>query len=249
MTNLPSTQVYKLSDLNINLNNATINLSSFILDRLYSRTLKAIISAFHNAIILNTNGAVYIDVTYLHTLLRTNPGAASTIWQDGICGYVSGVDGKEISGNLYITGPDFIGLVDARMQTVPGISKLYLQYIQAAYYTISSHQHVVDVRAAFVDTINKMRSELKRLRISEKNISKCEFSNTAFINNSQVDFAHINSIVTDPENALNINNGVIVLKKYHKELTQRHIQDFSGMYKYCLDNKLSIVWAEEFDQE
>ncbi|MGK3227739.1 hypothetical protein ACCW94_21945 [Enterobacter soli] len=249
MTNLPSTQVYTLSDLNINLNNTTINLSKFIIEKLYSKTLNGIISAFHNSIILNTNGAVYLNVAYLHTLLRTNPGAASTIWQDGISGYVSGVDGKEIFGNLYISGPDFIGLVDARIQTAIGISKLYLQYIQAAYYTISSHQHIADVRTAFIDTIGKMRSELKRLRILEKNISKCEFSDIAFNNNSQVDFAHINSVVTDPENALNVNNGVIILKKYHSELTKKHIQDFSGMYQYCLSNKLSIVWAEEFDQE
>ncbi|MBB1202658.1 hypothetical protein EGM70_20470 [Enterobacteriaceae bacterium 89] len=249
MTNLPSTNVYSISDLNINLDKRTVGLSAFVIDRLYARTLNGIITALKAGIIINSNGALFINISYLHTLLRTNPGAANTIWQDGIPGYVSGVDSRNIQGDLYITGSDFIGLLDARLQTAIGQSKIYLQFIQAAYSTISTHPQISDVRTAFIKTIDRMRSTLKKKKIQDKNITCCEFTGFEFERDSQVEFAHINSIITDPENALNINNGVIIMKKIHAVLTQLQVQNFSGMYEFCQKNDYSTAWAEDYSSE
>lgn len=247
MNNLPSTIIYTLTDLNINLSPETINLSKFIIDRLYTRTLNGIINAFKNSITIGSNGNIYINISSLHTLLRTNQGAASTIWQNGIPGLVSGVQSRKIENDLYISGPDFIGLVDARIQTAIGISKLYLQFIQAAYYTISSSQNLSDVRTAFIHSIDLMRPQLKSNRISAKGITCCEFSGIPIQDYAQVDFAHIKSVATDREAALDINNGVIILKSIHKKLTKAQIQDFAGMYTFCLNNNYSIIWAENYN--
>lgn len=249
MSNLPSTNVYSISDLNINIDKNKVGISDFIIDRLYARTLNGIISALNSGVIVNSNGAIFINVSVLHTLLRTNPGAANTIWQDGIPGYVSGVDGRTIEGSIYISGSDFVGLLDARRQTSIGQSKLYLQFIQAAYNTISDHPQLIDVRTAFIKTIDKMRSTLKSRKIKEKNITCCEFTGFKFTNVNQVEFAHVNSIITDPENALNTNNGVIIMKQIHAVLTKLQIQTFSGMYIFCQQNNFFTDWAEAFTSE
>ncbi len=249
MSHLPSTNVYSISDLNINIDKNTVGLSNFIINRLYARTLNGIISALNSGVIVNSNGAIFINVSVLHTLLRTNPGAANTIWQDGIPGYVSGVDGRTIEGNIYISGSDFVGLLDARRQTSIGQSKLYLQFIQAAYNTISDHPQIIDVRSAFIKTIDNMRSTLKSKKIQEKNITCCEFTGIKFNDTNQVEFAHINSIITDPENALNINNGVIIMKQIHAMLTKQQIQTFAGMYEFCQRNNYFTDWAEAFIPE
>jgi len=171
------------------------------------------------------------------------------IWQDGIPGYVTGVDSREIGDSIYITGSDFIGLVDARLQTSIGVSTLYLQYIQAAYYTITSHPQIKDVRVTFIHTIEKMRTTLKNLRIKQENITRCEFTNQEFDNVRLVEFAHVNGVADDPKKALDVNNGVIILKKIHDELTSLQIQDYAGMYKYFLQNEYSAVWAENYISE
>ncbi|WP_439214242.1 hypothetical protein [Duffyella gerundensis] len=246
MNNLPSLKVYTLFDLNIDIKQDVKSLSNFIINRLYASTLNGIISAFNKAIVINPNGAIFINISYLHTLLRTNRGTANVIWQDGIPGYVTGVDSREIGDSIYITGSDFIGLVDARLQTTIGVSTLYLQYIQAAYYTITSHAQIRDVRVTFIHTIEKMRTTLKNLRIKQENITRCEFTNQEFNNVRLVEFAHVNGVANDPEKALDVNNGVIILKEIHDELTRLQIQDYAGMYKYCLQNGYSTVWAENY---
>lgn len=243
MKNLPSTQVYSLNDVGIELRNTLINLSDIVINQLTQRHVKAIINAFNNGVKVNNNGAIYIAISYLHTLLRTEPGAANRMWQDGISSYVSGADSHNINNELYISGPDFIGLVDARIQLSYGKTKLYLQYIQAAYYSLTSHQSINDIRTAYAHSIETMRSKLKKERIKEFCIRHCEFSGKEFFDDRQVEFAHIASVSTSPDTALDINNGVIILKEYHRELTRRHIHDRQGMYNYCEENNFSIEWA------
>ena len=243
MTNLPSTQVYSLNDVGIELRNTLINLSDIVINQLADKHVKAIINAFNNGIRINNNGAIYIAISYLHTLLRTEVGAANRMWQDGISSYVSGADSHNINNDLYISGPDFIGLVDARIQLSYGKTKLYLQYIQAAYYSLTSHPLINDIRTAYAHTIETMRSKLKKERIKHFFIRHCEFSGREFFNDREVEFAHIDSVSTSPSTALDINNGVIILREYHTELTRRHIHNREGMYNYCEENNFSTEWA------
>lgn len=241
-----STSVYSLADLDISLRAKITALSRLAIDRLYASTLTSIINAFEKATLININGAIFINVSYLHTLLRTSPGAANIIWQDGIDGYASGRQSVTFGETLYITGPDFIGLLDARIQNSIGDSKLYLQYIQEAYYTISNDNQIQDVRVSFIHTIEKMRTKMKEKRIREKNITHCEFTGKEITSRSIVEFAHIQSVATSPQKALDVNNGVIILKEIHRMLTNLEIHDFSGMYNFCLANKYNLSWAETY---
>lgn len=243
MNNLPSTHVYSLNDVGIEMRDTIINLSDIVINQLANKHVSAIMNAFTHGVRINNNGAIFIAISYLHTLLRTEPGAANRMWQDGISSYVSGADSHTIDNDLYISGPDFIGLVDARSQLSYGKTKLYLQYIQAAYYALTSHALITDIRTTFAHSIETMRSKLKKERISKFSIRHCEFSGIEFFNDSQVEFAHIVSVSTNPDTALDINNGVIILKEYHRELTRRKIHNREGMYNYCEENNFSLEWA------
>lgn len=245
---LPSTNFYTLSDLDINIRTQAINFSSHLLDKLSSRTLTSIRNAFSRALLVWQNGICYIKVSELSHLLRTgNSGAHNVIWQDGIDGYVSPSRGYDIDGNIYITGSDFCGILDARIASTYGLRNIYLRYIRSLYQEITSLTAFNDLRVSFVENIEQKRNNLKQQRISTYGINRCEFTGENFNNTNEVQFAHIESVSTSPLNALNINNGVIIFTYIHADLTRRGIHDFAGMYDYCLEQNYNTSWADNFE--
>ncbi|WP_323939739.1 hypothetical protein [Aeromonas caviae] len=246
--NLPSTHFYTLASLDIKLQNEIIEYNNALLNTLSSKTLSAIKNAFSRRILVWQNGLCYVKVSELNNLLRTgSSGAENYYWQQGISGYSSPSSPHELGGDIYISGPDFFGLLDARIQLTAGKTHLYLKYVRALYISITSSSIISDLRTSFSININNQRGELKEQRISYYNIQQCEFTNNIFTNNSQVQFAHIESVTTAPLLALNIDNGVIIFKHIHADLTRLGIHDFAGMYDYCIQNNYSTVWAEKYN--
>lgn len=78
---------------------------------------------------------------------------------------------------------------------------------------------------------------------SKYNIKYCEFTGKKFNSRSEVEFAHIHSVITNPELAIDINNGVIILKEIHKDMTKKQLHTYNKMYKYCETNGYSLAWA------
>ena len=87
------------------------------------------------------------------------------------------------------------------------------------------------------------RPYLKKARIEKFNIKKCEFTGKIFENDSSVEFAHIESVVTNPFKALDLDNGVIILKEIHKNITKSNIHSFNELYRFCLENDYALEWA------
>lgn len=132
--NLPSNNFYTLADLEINLRNELIEYNNALLNLLNSRTLSAIKNAFNRSVLVLQNGLCYVNVSELNNLLRTsNSGAANYYWQQGIPGIVSPSAPRTLTGNIYISGSDFFGLLDARIQLTTGTTNLYLKYVRAIY--------------------------------------------------------------------------------------------------------------------
>lgn len=52
------------------------------------------------------------------------------------------------------------------------------------------------------------------------------------------------SVVTNPFKALDLNNGVIILKSIHANLTRQNIHTFEQLYRFCKDNHYSLDWAD-----
>lgn len=243
-----SSNIYSLSDLEINLNREADTINMALLEVLNSRTLTSIKNAFTRSIVVMNNGWIYVKVDELHHLLRTgNSGADAYYWQYGFNGYSSPSTPHYFGNEIYISGPDFCSLLEARIGSSVGKSHLYLKYVRAIYMQLTSLPIIFDLRSTFTLEIEERRSQLKRMRISTYGITCCEFTGQQFLNESDVDFAHVQSVATAPLIALNIDNGVIILKSIHTELTRSRIHDFAGMYDYCIHNNLNINWAENYN--
>ena len=246
--NLPSTHIYELSELGFNLKNQVIQFNEALINSLNSNTLSAIRNSFSRAILVTNHGFCYVKISELRHLLRTgNSGADKYLWQIGIPGYSSPALSYSLDDNLCISGPDFCGLIDARIHLSRGKLNLYLRYVKAIYESIAYSSNIGDLRSLFIDDIASQRNKLKEQRILRYDISHCEFTGRKFDLSSEVQFAHIESVVTSPLNALNIDNGVIILRELHNELTRYGIHDFAGMYDYCSQRNFSIIWAENFN--
>lgn len=135
-------------------------------------------------------------------------------------------------------------LIEARMNFSRGRTKEYLQVAKSAYEKIINLPEVRDLKDVFLGDVDNNRPLLKIQRISELNITACEFSGNAFTNKNDVEFSHIESVITNPPLALDINNGVIILKTIHHEITRKKIHGFSAIYKFCKENNFSTKWAD-----
>jgi hypothetical protein len=213
---------------------------------LNKKHLASIINAFYLNTRIASNGLVYLRIKGIAQVLRTGAsGAERYLIYNGVDGVVPEAEIMAINGEEYISGPSLAALLDYRMSTVPGgKTKSYLKFSESIYRIIKNHHRVQDIRDIYLDDINKNRKYLKKERINTYNINKCEFSGVMFNSNSDVEFAHIESVVTNPFRALDINNGVIILKEIHAELTRRNIHNLEGMYNYCIENRYSTDWCQ-----
>lgn len=201
-----------------------------------------------NAFFINTkicvNGVPYIKISGLSSILRTgNSGAERPLIYQGIQGILPAAAIIEIDGEEHISGPSLRAILDTRISFTDGRTKQYLQAAMQAYERIINLSQVRDLKEVFLDDIRNNRPLLKSRRIVERNITCCEFSNEIFKNRSDVEFAHINSVVINPLLALDINNGVIIMKSIHRQLTELGIHNYEGMYSFCLLNNYSTAWA------
>lgn len=206
------------------------------------------ITSILNAFFLNTkiciNGIPYIKVTGLAKILRTGTsGAERPLVYQGIQGVISSAELIEIEGYEYISGPSLIGLINTRTLLVSATTKQYLNVATQTYYKIINLSQIRDLKEIFLDEIRNNRPYLKRDRIEIFSITQCEFTGEYFNQCDEVEFAHIESVSTNPFKALDITNGVIILKHIHKDLTKRKIHNFDEMYNYCLEKNYSLIWA------
>jgi hypothetical protein len=207
--------------------------------------ISAILNAFHANTQVSASGVPYVRVRGIAPILRTsNSGAERPLIYRGIAGLIGSAEVVEISGEEYISGPCLAGLLYARISTSDTKTRLYLEFSMSLYNKISNIPVIRDLKELFISNVEENRPRLKKTRIAYYSITRCEFTAEPFADLSAVDFAHIESVITNPFNALNIDNGVIILKKIHRELTKLQIHDFDGMYEYCVERNFSTAWAD-----
>ncbi|MBO2693169.1 hypothetical protein I6M59_15700 [Shewanella algae] len=242
-TNIPSVIYHQLNGIveRPELN----NIASIATSVLNQGHVTGIINAFFINTKICVNGVPYIKINGLSTILRTgNSGAERPLIYQGMPGVLSAAQLIEIDGEEHISGPTLRALIDARIAFTDGRTKQYLQIAMQTYERIINLAQVRDLKEVFLDDIRNNRPLLKSQRIAEYGITHCEFSNQPFANRSDVEFAHIESVVTQPLLALNINNGVIIMKNIHRQLTSMGIHGYEGMYNFCLANGYSTAWAD-----
>ncbi|MEB3882480.1 hypothetical protein [Lyngbya sp. CCY1209] len=243
--NLPSIRHYPLEKL-VEINELEIALK-MTEKKLSKEHIMGIVNAFYANTQICVSGIPYIRIQGLAEILRTgNSGAEQSLVYQGIPGLISKSEILNIDGYEHISGPTLIQLIEVRKSVKSGKTKQYLQIAERIYTKIVNNSEVRDVKDVFLQEISNYRPYLKKERIDKYGISSCEFTGETFSSTEEVDFAHIDSVVTNPFRALNVDNGVIIFKHIHKDLTKNKIHNFDEMYLHCLENNYSVYWAERY---
>ena len=237
--NLPAVIYYPLEK--ISTKNELEVISTFAKDSLDRGHISSIINAFYENTRICRNGIPYIRVKGVSQIIRTgNSGAERPLIYQGISGVLAPSIIIEIDGEDYISGPSLLALISTRISIKSGITKEYLSIAFDLYNRIVNLSTVRDMKDIFISEIEHKRPYLKKARIKKFAINRCEFTGNIFKNYSDVEFAHIESVVANPFKALDLDNGVIILKNIHANLTRLNIHNFEQLYLFCKEKGATL---------
>lgn len=212
-------------------------------ERLSRNSLKAIINAFYKSTVVAQNGMLYFRIRDLAQILRTGAsGAERVLIYQGVKGVYSPAEIINIGGKECISGPTLCQILDYRINSSLGKHRQYLKFSSSVYQELLVRCN--ELRESYYLEIEQNRNRLKKERIRRYNITCCEFTGKRFRKLDEVEFAHIEGVVVCPDKALSIDNGVIILKEIHAELTRMQALTFEEMYRYCQKMRYSLEWAD-----
>lgn len=218
---------------------------SVIEQKLSEGHLTSIVNSFLANTMIFENGMVFVKIKGLSNILRTGSfGLERPLVYLGVVGVLNKSEIITINGEEYISGPSLVGLIEYRINHNTGKTKDYLNYSFKIYREIVNSSKIRDLKDHFLENINSHRVYLKKKKIEKYNITSCEFSGAIFTVNSEVEFAHIESVAYSPLKALDIDNGVIVLKKIHKDMTRLNLHTLKEMYNFCIKYGYSTDWLK-----
>jgi hypothetical protein len=221
------------------------NMVDSIFSVLDKKNIAQIINAFYFTSLVTEEGKIYVQIKNISKILRTgNSKAERPLIYRGKKDFLSPAQIITYEGHEYISGPSLAALLDYRISTSKGKTKVYLKLSKNIFNNLNDCTSVNDLREMFLHNVEENRKNLKKERIKLKGITKCELSGREFDSENDVEFSHIDSVAVAPEKALNVENGLIVLKTIHKDITKNGINDFKELYVYCINNDYSTDWAE-----
>ncbi|WHP63924.1 hypothetical protein [Vibrio harveyi] len=249
--NPPEIRYSTLDELKFNSKDLdNVKIADMILQQLNKGTLTRIKRSFESSVLISSFGELLINVNKLDQLFRTgNSGAESVFVRKGIGKSVSPSKMINVESNYYISVFDFESILSNRIDSssfVGGKKYQYLCYVKMLLEYLKEHRVYRDVRNLYFSQVEEHRPRLKKERYNMLERKFCEFSGERISNLSDYEFAHIQSVVTNPRNALNVYNGVLIHKDIHRKLTSNQVHDFEGMYEYCERFGFSLIWAEEY---
>jgi hypothetical protein len=213
---------------------------------LHKGTNKSILNAFKEHTIIAKDGSLYIEIKGLSRILRLGSSGAEKhlVYNNPLSNtfpYLNKVNNKEHVNDSFL-----LLLLNERKKRTNGKTKKYLEVSENILHNLPNLPEIKEQKEIYLEEFEASRKKLKSERIEKYNIEYCEFSGQQIVDYSEVEFAHIDSVAThpEPEKSLNIDNGVIILKQIHKELTKNKFLVFEEMYQFCKDNNYSTKWAD-----
>lgn len=219
-----------------------------ILNQLNSGNITGILNAFLSNTLVTEFGFVYFKVKGLNNILRTSvSGLERAYVYQGVPGQISPSEIISFNGDDYISRYELIKLIEYRLDNVPSAkTKLYLEIVKDIYNRVVTYPDFANLKNAFIEKVQEKRSSLKAARMAEYNITNCEFTN-AIINRDNImeyEFAHLDAVAHNPFIALNIDNGVIIHKDIHKDMTKKGLNTAQDIYNYCIEHRYFVYWAK-----
>lgn len=220
------------------------DISAAVLDQLDKGSIDSIAKALYVNTKICVNGVPFIKVQGIADIIRTgNSGLERALIYQGLPGFLPRSEIVSIDGFDHISGHSLCAILDSRIATRSGKTKQYLKIALNLYYKIINSEAVRDRKELFLEEVEGKRPYLKTERIKAYNITRCEFTGTKITDYSMVQFAHLDSVTYNPNKALDINNGVIILREIHSDMTRKGINTYEETYEYCEVNGYSTDWA------
>lgn len=220
------------------------DISGAAIDQLDKGNVESIAKALHANTKICVNGIPFIKVQGIADIIRTgNSGLERALIYQGLPGFLPRSEIVSIDGKDHISGHCLVAILDSRIASRSGKTKQYLMIALSLYNKILNSGVVRDLKEMFLEEIESKRATLKAERIKAYNIMSCEFTGQRFFDYSSVQFAHIDSVVYNPSRALDINNGVIILREIHADMTRRGIHTYEETYSYCEEMGYDLEWA------
>ena len=220
------------------------DVSNATIDQLDRGNVESIANALYANTKICVNGVPFIKVKGIAEIIRTgNSGLERALIYQGLPGFLPRSEVVSIDGLDHISGHSLVAILDSRISNRSGKTKQYLNIALNLYQKILDSGAVRDLKEMFIEEINNKRSSLKQERIRAYNITECEFTGEYIVDYSLVQFAHIDSVVYNPSKALDINNGVIIMREIHADMTRLGINTYEETYSYCEEMEYNLDWA------
>ena len=207
-----------------------------------SRVITELKNSWNNCGFLDDRGQIWIELTRLHSILRTNKSNANY--------YVAMIndDCKMcINNKTYISGYEVNRLIDKFIQNeCSGSTKgMYLKYSEMIYRSIRDCAESQQLRTAYQTMLKENRKKLKKQRMKTYKIKFDELTGEP-IKKIKSEFSHIRSFAIFKELGDKIENGLIVNPSTHAEITKRGINDEKELLELCNEKSWKTDWYDKY---
>ncbi|MGL5067346.1 MAG: hypothetical protein ACRC6T_05885 [Sarcina sp.] len=203
-------------------------------------TIKAIENSYNQCCFLDKRGVIWFDAQRLDGILRTTKGAARYMLSD-----IPDNLKLFVATKTYVRGYEVGKLIDIRIQATGTKSKKeYLKYSEGLYKAIRDCNTSFFIRASAELELKMSRKGLKNKRVKKYKTKLDELTGEKLRMGSE--FSHIRAYVLFTEYADDIENGLIVNKDTHAEITAKNINDEDELLALCKENKWKTDWYERF---
>ena len=207
-----------------------------------SRVITELKNSWNNSGFLDDRGQIWIELTKLHSILRTSKSNANY--------YAAEIEDDSkmyINNKTYIIGYEVIKLMDKFIQNEGfGTTKgMYLKYSEKIYQAIRDCAESQELRTAYQNVLKENRKKLKKQRIKNYQIKFDELTGEP-LKRIRSEFSHIRSFAIFKDLGDKIENGLIVNRDTHLEITKAGINDEEELLKLCKEKSWKTDWYDKY---
>ncbi|MEW4275370.1 hypothetical protein [Priestia megaterium] len=204
-------------------------------------TLAGISNAYDAEAYLDQEGKLWISEGVLHTLLRTSVNSARFI-----------VESFETEHKVELNGKTFVRGYMINAQITKEIEKSglqpkgnYLRFSEACLMAIRDSDTAKALRGTYEELWKIEKKKMKNRRLKQMNVNHDELTGEVLFKRT-AEFSHIRSVDRFKELALHIENGLIVNKETHAEITKAGLNDEIELEYFCIKKGWKTDWVEEY---
>lgn len=205
------------------------------------RCITRIDNAYNKCGFIDKTGVMWFDSERIDDILRTNKSNARYLLKD-----IEDEFKRFIGNKMYVRGYEVRRLLDIRIQNEGiGKKKDYLLYSERIYNAIRDCDTAEKIRTSYDLEIKESKKTLKRKRITKYKIEFDELTGENLIKRT-AEFSHIRSFAMFRDSGDDIENGLIVNKETHMQITKSGINDEDELISLCKENNWRTNWYQNF---